>query len=213
MPVWLEWTFKISSGLLWTAVYALIIRRGFKEKTYGMPVAALCANLAWEFVFSFIYKWDAPQNIINVVWLLFDLVILYQVIRYGTREGNSPLPPGLFYAGLAFGLAVAIPVIILMAREFNDFHGKYSAFGQNFMMSVLFIGMLAQRGSSRGQSLYIALFKFVGTLLPCILCYVKHPDLQLLNFVYIAIFVADVAYLFMLHRCLRREGINPWTRL
>ena len=87
MPVWLEWTFKVASGLLWTAVYALIIRRGFKEKTYGMPVAALCANLAWEFVFSFIYRWDPPQNVINVVWLLFDLVILYQVIRYGTRKG------------------------------------------------------------------------------------------------------------------------------
>ena len=36
-------------------------------------------------------------------------------------------------------------------------------------MSVLFIDMLVKRGSSEGQSLYIAVNKWIGTLAPTIL--------------------------------------------
>jgi hypothetical protein len=48
----------VGSGLLWTVTYLLIIRRGFLDHTYGMPLAALCANLSWEFVFSFVFPKD-----------------------------------------------------------------------------------------------------------------------------------------------------------
>jgi len=33
-------------GLFWSVTYILIIRRGFKDKTFGMPMAALCANIS-----------------------------------------------------------------------------------------------------------------------------------------------------------------------
>lgn len=46
---------------------------------------------------------------------------------------------------------------------------RYSAFLQNLLMSVLFINMLVQRKSSEGQSMLIAVGKWLGTLAPTIL--------------------------------------------
>ncbi len=39
--------------------------------------------------------------------------------------------------------------------EFEDAVGKYSAFGQNPMMSALFFAMLSCRGNASGQSMDI----------------------------------------------------------
>jgi hypothetical protein len=44
-----------------------------------------------------------------------------------------------------------------MTYEFDDWDGAYSAFGQNLLMSVLFITMLYARRSLRGQSVSIAI--------------------------------------------------------
>jgi hypothetical protein len=43
----------LGSGTFWALAYVLIIRRGFLDETYGMPFVALCANVSWEFIFSF----------------------------------------------------------------------------------------------------------------------------------------------------------------
>jgi hypothetical protein len=54
--------------------------------------------------------------------------------------------------------------------EFGLYVGRqYSAFLQNLLMSVLFIGMLVNRGNREGQSLTIAVSKWLGTLAPTIL--------------------------------------------
>ena len=55
--------------------------------------------------------------------------------------------------------------MLLISAEFNDWGGVYAAFGQNLMMSVLFITMLYRRRSLRGQSRGIALCKLLGTAL------------------------------------------------
>ena len=39
------------SSLFWTLAYALILRQGAKDRTFGMPLSALGANLAWEVLF------------------------------------------------------------------------------------------------------------------------------------------------------------------
>src|SRR5918992_146865 len=81
----------VGSGVLWTLAYLLIIRRGFLEDTYGMPLVALCANLSWEFIFSFVHPHDLPQRAVNVVWFSFDLVILLQILLYGTGRDAEAL--------------------------------------------------------------------------------------------------------------------------
>jgi hypothetical protein len=43
----------IVGGIFWSLTYILIIRRGFIDKTYSMPLATLSANISWEAIFSF----------------------------------------------------------------------------------------------------------------------------------------------------------------
>jgi hypothetical protein len=187
----------VGSGLLWTLAYLLIIRQGFLDSTFGMPLAALCANLSWEFIFAFVYPHDLPQRAVNVVWFSFDLVILVQLLLYGPRE-FSGLPRRLFYAAFALALATAFGAVLTITLQFGDFDGAYSAFGQNLMMSVLFVTMLHARGSLRGQSVSIAALKMGGTALASFAFYFFNPDYDgsvLLPFLYVAILVFDAVYL------------------
>jgi hypothetical protein len=205
----LSWSLEIGSGIFWTLVYLLIIRLGFRDKTYAMPITALCANISWEFIFSFMIPHDRPQNYINVVWFVFDLVIVFQTLRFGRVVFE---PRRLFYPAFLLGLVTSFGVILAITYEFSDWDGKYAAFGQNLMMSVLFIAMLLKRGNASGQSVYIALFKMLGTMLPSILFFLRFPASVLLTFLYVSIFVFDIIYLVMLYAKHRELGINPWTR-
>jgi hypothetical protein len=105
----LNWMLQIGSGVFWTAVYVLIIRLGFRDKTYGMPIAALCANVSWEFIFAFLYPHAPPQNYINIVWFGFDLVIVFQTLRLGKV---AFAPPSLFYPAFILGFLVSFGAIL-----------------------------------------------------------------------------------------------------
>ncbi|MBC8229898.1 hypothetical protein H8E77_10160 [bacterium] len=206
----IRWSLQIGSGLFWTLVYILIIKLGFKEKTFGMPKTALCANLSWEFIFSFIHPHGVPQIYINIIWFAFDVVILFQVIRFGKLYFNRNLPVKLFYPALLLTLILSFGVVLFITSEFKDLDGKYAAFGQNFMMSVLFVSMLLKRNNVSGQSMYIALFKMFGTLLPSILFFMLFPSSSLLTFLYLAIFTFDLIYVVMLYAKHKELGLNPW---
>jgi hypothetical protein len=76
-------TFKlfltIVSGVCWTIVYIDGIRLGFKHKSYAIPFYALALNLAWELIHAVRGFYAGPdlQTIINCVWYLFDVGILW----------------------------------------------------------------------------------------------------------------------------------------
>ena len=197
----------VCSGVLWTLAYLLMIRQGFFDRTYGMPLAALCANISWEFIFAFVYPHDLPQRAVNAVWFSFDLVIMAQLLLYGPRE-FAALPRRLFYAAFGLALATAFGAVLTVTLQFDDFDGAYSAFGQNLMMSILFVAMLYSRGSLRGQSVPIAALKMGGTALASFAFYSFNPDYYgsvLLLFLYVAILLFDGVYLAATAAFARRE--------
>ena len=58
---------------------------------------------------------------------------------------------------------------LLFVAEFGwDQASRYAAFLQNLLMSGLFIAMFVARGGRRGQTLLIAVAKWIGTLAPTI---------------------------------------------
>ncbi len=203
---------EIGSGVFWTLAYILIIRLGFQDKTYGMPIAALCANISWEFIFSFMIFHEPPQNYVNVTWFAFDLVIVFQTLRFGKAAFSRELPASFFYPTFFLTLVLSFCAVLAITYEFKDWDGKYAAFGQNLMMSILFISMLLKRGKVSGQSVYIALFKLLGTLLPSILFFLRFPSSVLLNFLYVSLFIFDLIYLALLYTKHRELGVDPWKR-
>jgi hypothetical protein len=164
----------IISGICWTIVYIDGIRLGFRDKSYAIPFYALALNFAWETLYTYFgFRTNGPtiQNIFNAVWLTFDIGILYTYFKFGRkyfRYGGSD-KAGAFIGWSVLGLITAFAIEYAFMREFGVAKGAaYSAFPQNLLMSVLFIAMLVRRGTREGQSLTIAVSKWLGTLAPTI---------------------------------------------
>lgn len=205
-------TLTLISGICWTIVYIDLINRGFRDKTYGMPLFALTFNLSWEFTYAFLFTNPGIQHYVNIVWFLLDVVILYTYFRYGRAEFAKTADPKWFIPWSLAALAISFAVIYVAAVELGPTKGaEYSAFAQNLMMSILFVVMLVQRNSVAGQSMYIALFKWIGTLAPTILFYARTGSLLILVFG-VGCFIYDLVYIFMLYNKFRALTLNPFTR-
>ena len=161
----------VISGLCWTIVYIEGIRIGFRDRTYAIPFYALALNIAWELLHTFFgFRRDiSVQTIVNAVWFLFDVGILYTYFKFGRKYFPRYFPAFGFIAWSILVLLTALVVEYAFIREFGVAKGAgYSAFLQNLLMSVLFITMFVSRGGSAGQSLAIAVSKWIGTLAPTI---------------------------------------------
>lgn len=193
------------AGLFWTIAYVLIVLRSRRDRTYGMPIAALGANVAWEFYYTVIapptYASAAiyhAQLTIDAIWLLIDCGILWYALRYGPSEFPGLSRPAFYvmFALVFFGAGFSD---ILINRDYHDRYGLRASFLQALMMSLLFLYMLYSRRSLRGQSLGIAVSKMLGTAFASLGVYL-HPPLpeysssELIHFLYIAAFVADLVY-------------------
>ncbi len=160
------------SGISWTLAYIILIRRGFADKTYGMPLFALSLNLSWEFLFAFVFRDSnvTVQGVVNIIWCLFDVVIVYTYFRYGRKEFAKTADLKWFLPWSITAFVVSFAVIYFSVVELGVSDGAaYTAFTQNLLMSVLFINLLVSRRDVSGQSIYVALLKWIGTAAPTIL--------------------------------------------
>jgi hypothetical protein len=231
------------SGVFWLLAYIFIIYRGFKDKSYGMPIVALCGNLAWEIIFGLGIETGCPASwatcpatviqIRNFIWMLFDFVILYTVLKYGRKYFSHPVVKKYFTWIVLSGVVIALLVIYTIVQEFwirNQWNvvvngqipdflplkiqggSYYTGFGLNFMMSLLFITMLIGRGNVDGQSVYIAANKWLGSLAAYAFMLADGIQTPVVNVLYLFVFVWDVAYIWLVYRRCKLDGINPWRR-
>ncbi len=199
----------VVGGIFWSLTYVFIILKGFKDKTFGMPFVALCANIAWETIFSFVRPHLPPQNYIDYAWFSLDCVIVFQFLRYGRSEFKFSKEK--FYLLFSAITIASYFAIYYISSVLNDWQGVYVAFGQNLVMSVLFIAMIFNRNSLKGQSFYIAIFKMLGTAISSTAFYwyqpISHQTIVLPAF-YLSIFVCDILYSAMVYKKYKRQKIS-----
>src|SRR5580700_3376920 len=87
--------------VFWFLAYVVVLRQGFVQKTYGIPFLAICLNVTWEFMASFV--WNHPVEIPVLVWLdraglLLDLGIVYTLLRFGRDRQVIPQMKRFYYA-------------------------------------------------------------------------------------------------------------------
>ncbi len=198
----------ILTGVFWTLAYISIIVKGVKDRTYGMPIVALCANISWEFIFTIIFPHRVPQLYINATWLILDTIIFIQLLRLWKSEFPI-LSSRRFYFSLLVALITSFCLVLLTSLEFDDFSGVYTAFGQNLMMSILFVLMFLKRDDLRGQTIYIALFKMLGSAASS-LGFWQYGAGYLLPFLCIAIFLFDLTYVVLILQKRRQLGNSIW---
>lgn len=198
---------NLISGLGWVTVYILCIYIGFKHKTYCIPWVSLCINYAWELYFSVApkkYDKQTPwHRAVAIVWSLIDTVIVIQLIIYGFKYVQSSMSKLVFYANIVFVFSSALTFIILFNENFDPV-GAYSAFGDNYLMSILFIKMFYDRRKItddplQGQSIWIAICKCIGTLGASITWGVcQGYDDPVIVYMYVMITLLDLTYIGLL---------------
>ncbi|WP_256986825.1 hypothetical protein [Streptomyces sp. BR123] len=223
----------------WLVAYVAVVYRGFADQTYGVPLAAFFANLTWEFAYGFLLDPLGDYfHTASIFGFLVDAVIAWQVWKYGAAQfPNSVL--GRYFRPI-FGLCVAAALSVNYHAfiDLADPDGEYTGFGINLMMSILYLKMLEDRGSPEGQSMYIAIGKWLGTLCAWIATALtvttspqqtwptswsdftrkslgsrSYPLTPLINVMYGWTFLLDVAYCVLLHRSIKAAGMSPWRRL
>jgi hypothetical protein len=198
-------------ALLWLVSYGLIIRRGFLDRSYGMPMVPLCVNISWEMIFGLVWPDVYPANVVNFVWGALDVVMVYQYLRFGRDEWPPHYPRALFFPAFLFTLAVSAASVYTLSLDAQDTEGgSLTGFGAQLLLSAASIQMLLRRNSPKGQSMYIGLARFLGTLL---LIYAQEQlgkPLAFLYVVYVAFALLDLTYLVLLYRICRARGLAPW---
>ncbi len=207
-----ELAVTLLAGVFWTTAYALAIRRGFVDKTYGVPLLAVCANIAWELLYCTVLGDSSPVgSMVSAIWLALDAVILFQCFKYRSRE--IPGLPAWAHAILVAG-AIGAFVALLYWAEKKEIYMIHSAFAQLALMSVLFIAMLFVRKDGRGQSVYIAAAMLIGNAAPIVGVFSQaRPQPLWSRALLVTTLGLNALYLVMLAVQLRRRGIRPFRRL
>lgn len=206
------------SGIAWIIVYEECVRLGFKQKTYSMPLFALGLNFAWESIYGFsdiflgahgpLVGMNAIQPYVNIAWACIDVVILITFFKYGKKEWPQVFSKKLMAPWIMLVLVCSFALQIAFIKEFGFIMAaQYSAFLQNLLMSVMFIGMFVKRGGMEGQSLLLAYAKWIGTLAPTILMgVITFNPLILVCGIFCTIF--DVIYIVLLSRCRKTTAVT-----
>jgi hypothetical protein len=220
-PTILESSASMSCLLLWLIAYVLIIRRGFKDQTFGMPLTAICANVSWEGLLAFVFAQPNPTAAkVYLLWFAADLVILFTGLKYGRREFPHPFIQRWFYLIMAFGIAMFTAGTWAFMKVYNDNYGQVTGWIYDIPIGTLLIAMLLRRRSVKGQSIYIAACIWLANVVAyyLTLSYPMPPPplpMLLIHVIFACVLVLNSTYLGFLgllwQQC-KQEGINPLRR-
>lgn len=201
----------IGGDLLWLAAYILIFRKGFQDRTYGVPAVALALNFTWEILYTIQFPpSDWPHIILRWSWLLADCVIVYQYFRFGKESIVLPTIKRHFHAISIFLFVNAYIFQLTYRYHFNQPAGYDNAFLINFIMSALFVRFFFLRPDMRGLSYGAAWCKMFGTAILATIYAMQRQqsmlDYSFMLYLYVLTFVFDVTYIVLLAR--RRAGIR-----
>ena len=194
----------VVGDLSWVIAYVLTIYVGFRDHSYGIPLVAVCLNITWELIFTFIIKPASRLKfLLNTAWFLLDLIILYQVYRYGRAEQVIPELQQYFTLVLTGTLFYCLIGHWSFHLYYGDEGGEDAAFAINLIMSILFVFLLFDRRDFHGLSYGAAWAKFIGTSVLSIantyLIFKHKKKASFPLFLYASIFVFDVLYIALLY--------------
>jgi len=170
---------------MWVIVYIIIIRNIRKFQFIEIPMVAICANFAWEFLWSWVFMTDMGELYVwgYRIWFFLDCYILYSVFKYGFKQLVSW--PKRFAKGLMIGgLAVSFFVLYFYLQNYDypiSHMGAYSGYVLSVLMSALFISIILRLKDTSLFSEWNAWLKFLGTLLVTVFCFLHFSDWFLLS--------------------------------
>lgn len=221
--------------VFWIVALLQMIRVGFRDRAPAMPLAAICSNITYQFYFGFICPAvdcaicpygstctpDAGLHGAAMlwtwrVWFVLQLLIVYQLFRWGTKRRHEvPLP-----ASMVRPMAIVLLLLFYFGQAsyvkfYTDFEGNAVTYLSNLMMSVLFIPLLYARPGLEGLSYGAAWNKMLGSGLQAVAVVLTlhkaFPSHQgsfgLIYLIFGGILLFDLWYVVLFHR--RRGAGEP----
>lgn len=207
---WIFWLLMGPAVVGWLTAYALAFFRGLKDKCVGVPALLVAVNFAWEFNLSIVLDQDETQRHINFSWALFNIFIITQVLRWGHKDYPEWTRKKFLWSLVAMFVWASFMVVV-GTMEIGDYPGTYTGTIINIPLSLAFITMLRNRGSSAGQSMYIALAKLIGSIGAGATVYAEFPGHNLFFVLFATVHILDIIYMVMLRKQILSEGQNPWA--
>lgn len=153
-------------ALFWLITYVLVIVRIVKFKSLEFPAVVIAANVAWELLWGFVFKFSFGGPILQYSWrfgFLMDAFMLYSAFRFAKSQVDIPALQKYIKPIVALVFLFSLALIYLFAIERFDLPmGFNSGMLLNVFMSVLCILYLLRRPNFQ-FSLWIGISRFIAT--------------------------------------------------
>jgi hypothetical protein len=174
----------------WVVAYAGTLQMLAKQRFLEIPAAAVCANVAWEFVWGFLYPNDLGHFFTwgYRAWFFLDVFITYNLFRVGVKQIDTPAIRKHFVPICAATiLAWAVGIFFFVRQGYDTGVGAVSGYILNVMMSWLYITLLLRHPVGWFSDL-VAWSKMLATLNAVVIT------------LGVVTFVLDVAYTVLLRQ-------------
>jgi hypothetical protein len=191
--------------LLWAVVYIIVIVNIHKHKVVEIPVAAVCANVAWELWWG----WGYHTNMGELfqwgyrIWFFLDVYIVYCVFKYGNKQVLSEALKKYYVPAVIMGLLFwIIALYFLIPDHDTDKFGAFSGYVLSVYMGALYCFQIVKQPHF-GISYVTAWLKMIGTGACSVMCYIHFWGVSgfgsLLSLCAITLFL-DCLYIYLAYK-------------
>lgn len=195
----------------WVVAYVAVLSSVRKYRFVEIPAGAVVANVAWEFVWGFLYTTDMGLFFAwgYRIWFFLDVFIVYMLFKYGWKQLDSTLLQPFFRPGAAFGIAAwGVALFYFIGEGYDTGYGAISGYILNVMMSALYVVLIVKRADNvQWFSGVVAWSKMLGTALLSVFNFIVRPEDYLLMTLYTVTFAFDVLYIYVYYAL--KRGAAP----
>ncbi len=156
--------------LFWVVAYVVTIRNIRKFRFVEIPVIGGCANLAWEFIWSFPFA-DQVSGMLGYgslwgyrIWFILDLYIFYSILRYGHEQVSTTVIRKYFKPITICILLAWTAAFYFYARQGLDIPiGTITAYFDNLPLSALYVVLVLRQSHRYEFSRVVQWSKMLGT--------------------------------------------------
>ncbi len=165
--------------LFWVVAYVVLVRDIIQKKFVEMPAYIACANLGWEFVWSFFFHPNTGLlfSLSYQAAFLLDCFIFYSVLRNGTKQPMPDAVKQYFKPLCIFNLVFwALLSYFYRAGGYDTLIGANSGYIINVPLSLLCLLLFLQVKDAGKFSLLLAWSRMLGTGLISVSMFIFYPD-------------------------------------
>ncbi|PWY91936.1 hypothetical protein BO94DRAFT_617641 [Aspergillus sclerotioniger CBS 115572] len=163
---WLVNIFIIGMDVGWLVHYLYMAYTSFKDQTYCMTIAGLCANFAWELVYCILYPAKGlVERAVILSGLFLDFGVFYTAMRNAPNEWHHSaiVRDNMVLVFTAMTLFFLSMHLTLVAQFGSAQAYTWGAAVCQLIISIGDVFQLLSRGNTRGTSWTLWISRFFGS--------------------------------------------------